>query len=41
MKIEKEANHKRLLIAGNELRVGGGMWVRGKGNWVIGIKEGT
>ena len=41
MKSEREANHKRLLIIGNTLRVAGGKGIGGWGNWVMGIKEGT
>ena len=35
----REANHKRLLNKENKLRVDGGMEKRG--NWVMGIEEGT
>ena len=39
---EREANHKRLLMIGNKLRVDGGKWVWGVwARWLMGIKEGT
>ena len=40
MKIGREANHKRLLTIGNELRVAGGEVSRGGMRyWVTSIKE--
>ena len=39
MKLERETNHKRLLIIGNK-QVPGGKEVGGWGNWVMDIKEG-
>ena len=41
MKSERETNRKRLLIMGNKLRAAEGEEVRGCGNWVMDIKEGT
>lgn len=34
-------NPKRLLTLGNNLRVAGGKVCRRRGNWLLGIKEGT
>ena len=41
MKTERKADHKRLLIIGNKLRVAGWEWGGGWGNWVIDTEEGT
>ena len=38
---EREANHKRLLMVDNRLRVDGERWVGDGRNEVRGIKEGT
>ena len=38
MKSERETNHKRLLIIGNELRIAGGNVGGGWDNWVMDIE---
>ena len=40
MKSKMEINHKGLPIIGKKLRVAGGEGGEGRGNWVMGIKEG-
>ena len=40
-KSERKTNHERFWTPGKKLRVAEGRGVERRGNWVMGIKEGT